>query len=597
MRSRHLVLCGGEARASRGRAWRDAAHLPLRLGKRRDDVHLRLDHITRKMGLGLPDVAVDLLEVAAFVYVADQCVRRGGTASFDYGDRWRRQFRFEIPVRRPDVWQSAAVSGALAETLGFLAEDEYEFGFVPLKHPPTPDAYLFDGFAADEPSDYQEVVLFSGGQDSLGGVVQEVLQGQRKVCLVSHRPTPKVYGRQTRLYDAVVARLPDPRLTPWHVAVAVNKGKGLGHDFTQRTRSFLFAAVAAAVARLFRLNRVRFYENGVVSLNLPVSRQLVGARSSRTTHPQVLKHYERLFGALFGERFEVQNPFLWHTRADILRQVKAAGHAGLLAHTVSCVHTMAGTQAHPHCGRCSQCVNRRLGGLAAGLSDAEDPACGYASDVLTGPREGTDLAFVEGYYASAVRTDGLPDAAAFLAYYPEVARVLRYLDVPAAAAGEQVFRLHQRHAKEVCDVMARVFRHESYNIARWQHPPNCLLSIALGRSVQAAPAAPNGPIAAPPRSRSPIEFPAGTFELRVNGKPCDLGNTKEYALAVRLARALGRYLSVGTLREDVWDDFKTEKNTIQRTVSNLRKKLREAGITDLVIDGRQYDHYRLVFVD
>ncbi len=41
-------------------------------------------------------------------------------------------------------------------------------------------------------------------------------------------------------------------------------------------------------------------------------------------------------------------------------------------------------------------------------------------------------------------------------------------------------------------------------------------------------------------------------------------------------------------------DEHTAKNTIQRTVCNLRRKLREAALEGVLIDGSQKDHYQLV---
>ena len=47
----------------------------------------------------------------------------------------------------------------------------------------------------------------------------------------------------------------------------------------------------AVTARLFGLDRITFFENGIVSLNLPPLAQVVGARATRTTHPQVLGRF------------------------------------------------------------------------------------------------------------------------------------------------------------------------------------------------------------------------------------------------------------------------------------------------------------------
>src|SRR4029077_18177 len=126
--------------------------------------------LTAQMRAGVGDVATDLLEVAAYVYAADQAVTRGGTVVVDYGDSWRRRFRFEIPVRCPDVWNRPEVQEALTSALGFLIDDEYEFGFHRATDPVRGESYLFDAVAPDG-SEFQEVVLFSGGLDSLCGAV------------------------------------------------------------------------------------------------------------------------------------------------------------------------------------------------------------------------------------------------------------------------------------------------------------------------------------------------------------------------------------------------------------------------------------------
>jgi hypothetical protein len=60
-----------------------------------------------------------------------------------------------------------------------------------------------------------------------------------------------------------------------HVPVLVTRQDALRvQEYTQRSRSFLYAALACVVARLFGRNRFRFFENGVVSINLPISEQV-----------------------------------------------------------------------------------------------------------------------------------------------------------------------------------------------------------------------------------------------------------------------------------------------------------------------------------
>ena len=113
--------------------------------------------------------------------------------------------------------------------------------------------------------------MFSGGIDSLGGAVQAIVTNNRRVALVSHRSNAKIYSRQKQL-AAELGQLSGGK-GPLHVPVWVHHHGISGHDYTQRSRSFLYATLALAVARAFGLERIHFYENGVVSLNLPISEQ------------------------------------------------------------------------------------------------------------------------------------------------------------------------------------------------------------------------------------------------------------------------------------------------------------------------------------
>jgi hypothetical protein len=76
-----------------------------------------------------------------------------------------------------------------------------------------------------------------------------------------------------------------------------------------------------------------------------------------------------------------------------------------------------------------------------------------------------------------------------------------------------------------------------------------------------------------------------TFTVLHAGKSCELRNTKEFAIFERLHRRIGQYFSVDTLVADVWRDELIEKNTVQKTIGRLRRKLQEAGCDQIEIDG------------
>jgi hypothetical protein len=82
------------------------------------------------------------------------------------------------------------------------------------------------------------------------------------------------------------------------------------------------------------------------------------------------------------------------------------------------------------------------------------------------------------------------------------------------------------------------------------------------------------------------------FTVECLGKTCPLGNTKVFRLAERLHAARGNYVSYGSLVKDVWDGDSVENATIHQAVKVLRRKLRAAGMAEVVILA-QPDHYAL----
>jgi len=262
------------------------------------------------------------------------------------------------------------------------------------------------------------------------------------------------------------------------VPVWINKVEPLGKEYTQRSRSFLFGALGAGVATLFGLDRIRFYENGITSMNLPISAQVISGRASRTTHPQVLNGLASLFSLLFDRAFAVENPFFWLTKSEVLTHIKQLGFGTLCAATSSCAHTWELTRKHTHCGRCSQCVDRRLVALAAGLTDEEDPPTMYARDVLRAPRrKPEDRILIESYARTVNSIDTMDSAVQFCGQFGEVGRVVNHLDGTADSVAQRVFDLHKRHARQVVQALDAAAKEAVPEMRQGALPSNCLLSI------------------------------------------------------------------------------------------------------------------------
>jgi 7-cyano-7-deazaguanine synthase in queuosine biosynthesis len=372
MQPERLVLCGGAKRTD------ERSALKLDLTGRSRNITLRLKDISKKLVKSVPAPLVDLVEIATYVYCADQAISRGGEMGRAMGADWRRSFRFVVPVRNPAFWNRHNVSGALCSTLDFLSEDDFAFEFERAKSPVPFQDYLGLGddnghatFNADE------VVLFSGGLDSLAGAIEELSTGKR-VALVSHHSSSKIVGCQKQLAAELSKRFPEQVM---HLPVLMTRQETLpAPEYTHRSRSFLYAALAFTIAGLFGKTRIRFFENGILSINLPISAQLVGARATRTTHPRVLEHYREFFSAAAGKAIDFDNPFIWKTKGEVVRSIVDRGFGGLIKYTISCTRTYDITKLHTHCGCCSQCIDRRfavLVGGAAGFDPVEMSGAAY----------------------------------------------------------------------------------------------------------------------------------------------------------------------------------------------------------------------------
>ena len=473
-----LILCGEAAAGARTAE----NTLCLRNVGSRRDVHLQIDDISRSLTTNIPRQMVDLIEIATFVYVADQYFPRGGHGVEDMGANWRRSLHFEIPVRCFDLWRRDDVATALCQALSFLSEDEYTFTFRQYQRPPAIEGYL--NFAdLDHASQPQRVILFSGGLDSLGGAVGEIVADGRSVAMVHHQATTKFITRHRMLRQTLDARAKGPK--PLFVTVRINKKKNLNHEYTQRSRSFLYACLAMAIAQMCGLDAITFYENGTVSLNLPIAREVVGAKATRTTHPRVLASFSQLFSLLTGQTFGVLHGFLWKTKEDVIRAIVDAGCGGMIEWSTSCAHTWEMTTANPHCGKCSQCIDRRFAILAAGAANFER-ADSYGVDLLTGGRdEGEPRTMLASYVEVAEQVAKMSEMEFFMRF-GEVARIVRHLGGSADENARRIYELHRRHAQTVLRVIDEGLAQCASQIRARSLPEGSLLRMVHDLTVPAA---------------------------------------------------------------------------------------------------------------
>lgn len=412
-------------------------------------VTLQIGRLSKSLVLSLPSRAIDLIEIASFVYAIDASVPRGGPTDRNLGAMWYRRFVIEVPVRDYGFWSDPDVLEALQATLEFLSGDQFEFTFSQVEKQASGPGPYFD-FGREGAWAPDTVMLFSGGLDSFAGALEEIVERKNKVALISHFSSTKISPIQRDLQKAVADKFGSEMLM--HFPMKVQLKSGTNTEGTHRTRSFLFASLGMAIAVAFGKDRISFYENGVVSLNLPPVANVLGTRATRTTHPQTLSKFGNLFSRIFGKSLRADNPFFWRTKTEVVEAIARLGMRDQIAHTRSCADVHNQTRQYAHCGRCSQCIDRRFAVLAAGL-EAFDPEEAYRVDLMTGVRKAVqDKEAALSYVRLALGYETMPPAE-LERRFPEVLRAVGYLNEPPETVLALITGLLKRHGHSVAGVL------------------------------------------------------------------------------------------------------------------------------------------------
>ena len=163
----------------------------------------------------------------------------------------------------------------------------------------------------------------------------------------------------------------------------------------------------------------------------------------------------------------MENPYLWKTKAEVADVLRASGHGDLARHTVSCSRVYWMTRLHTHCGRCSQCLDRRFGALAAGLGE-DDPETMYEVDLLTGAREeDLDQTMAESFVRHALELKDMTERTFMSRFGGEVARVISCIrGMSSSEVARAMLDLHHRHAVAVRAVLEDGYRKHAHALAR-----------------------------------------------------------------------------------------------------------------------------------
>jgi len=395
----------------------------------------------------LPDRCLDLLELAGYVFCLDRILSRGSFDALEY-QSWSRQIEFSIRVRDYAFWSNPEVAGTLRELLEWVSGDRrfiinFQDGHA------TPAFTLFDLAGIDPPKRDKPltVSLFSGGLDSLTGVVETLESTDNDMILVSHKSSFQTAKTQKAIVSALIKKY-ENRIRHLQFRCTLSGKRAV--DENQRTRSFLYTSIAYCAARAFLLNDFVVFENGITSMNLYRREDMMNARATRTTHPRTIYLMAKLFSLLSEQQFLISTPFFFRTKADVVSS--AVVHCPeLISSTVSCTKTFKLEGEAAKCGECFQCVDRRLAVFAGGFQEYDGVHL-YDVDVITeSPKDSISKTTVVDYLRQARNLSKWTADKFESEYALELGEALEFIQdcTDDMEAMDKIHSLCQKHGKNV----------------------------------------------------------------------------------------------------------------------------------------------------
>lgn len=290
----------------------------------------------------------DLFNLAAGVYGADLIVKRQ--------EREQNIRSIELTIDVVNLHAFERVRTILEDALFVVSHDNWTLNFI---QKPGAAVSTFDW--TDKGG---SVLLFSGGLDSLSAATK-FLSESKDVILLSHNSKGNaVVDESQRNVHKSLEDFFKKAVRHIHITVYGRKSDGLeftdDRENSQRTRSFLFLTLATLATRRCGFNKVLFMaENGQFAIHLPLNQSRVGPFSTHTADPQFVDKVKDAFRLLLSNpKFEIQNPFLYLTKAEVIEIIPKA-FRGNLKYTASC-WMISRIPEHKHCGYCVPCISRRI---------------------------------------------------------------------------------------------------------------------------------------------------------------------------------------------------------------------------------------------
>ncbi len=307
--------------------------------------------------------AIDLFYISLMVFYVDRKVQRSLQP-----DAWTRSFVVHMPVLNLDKWN--ANKQLLESMLNFLTGDHWQFHF---RERELNDYETLRRDVISKSKDKiaaTEFCMLSGGLDSFIGATDLLASGHEPIFVGNYNGGKGVSVYQKKVIGLLSTHFTYDKNKFYQFYAAPKSGK----EDTTRSRSLMFFSHAILLASGMG-NPVTLYvpENGVISLNIPLTVHRSGSLSTRTTHPYFMGKLRQLLSN-FGLPISIVNPYQFKTKGEMIRDcLDPQFLKNNVKWTMSCSHPdlgrYSGDPKPSHCGCCLPCTIRRAAIKTAGIKD------------------------------------------------------------------------------------------------------------------------------------------------------------------------------------------------------------------------------------
>jgi 7-cyano-7-deazaguanine synthase in queuosine biosynthesis len=303
-----------------------------------------------------PDIVADLIDISVAIYTSDRLAPQNLTEK-------PRRFNVKLPVRHPELLGAETFRTKLDDLLTWTTDSKWVFDFQKRIAPER----LVEHQSLPIAPQGCEVTLWSGGLDALAGLYTRLsMYPERQFVLFGTGSNDAVYARQKRVYKEIQSIFPG-RCHLFRVPIRFDHSSEQYKNKLSRARGVVFTLLGSACAYLMGQQVLYLYENGIGAINLPYRESAVGLDHSRSVHPLTLLMVSDVVSELLGKEFQVKNPFLFWTKAEMCKSLANNGRDDLPPLTMSC--DSPHRQKPIQCGYCSSCLLRRQSLAAASIED------------------------------------------------------------------------------------------------------------------------------------------------------------------------------------------------------------------------------------